>query len=75
MTNSIAAAFTTVALIVSVVMGYYTLTQLKSTKREYFVLWVICVVIYQFGYLFEMTASTICQNLRMAYSLCTSCFL
>ena len=58
MIKDIMVAITTVAMLTSASMVYLTLTRLKSEKREYFILMIICVFIFELAYIFEMTAST-----------------
>ncbi len=59
MINNIMIAVTAVTLAASVCLGYFTLTRLKNSKREFFVLANFCIVIFELGYLSELCASTV----------------
>ena len=58
MVNNIFIIVVTVTLSVYMGIAYVIQTRMKSEKREYFVLFLFSVFIYQLGYFFEMTAST-----------------
>jgi len=58
MINYIMIAILTVTVVTSVVLGYLTLTRLQSKKREFFVLYIFFLFIYEFGYILQITAGT-----------------
>jgi signal transduction histidine kinase len=58
MIGNVIVGLTMITMFTSAGLGYLVLTRMKSTKREYFVLTIFCVVLYEMGYIFEMTAYT-----------------
>ncbi|MCL2604056.1 MAG: ATP-binding protein [Defluviitaleaceae bacterium] len=58
MIGNVIVGLTIVTMFTSAGLGYLALTRMKSTKREYFVLTIFSVVLYEMGYIFEMTAYT-----------------
>lgn len=58
MINMVMIIIITITTAISGGVGYFTLTRMKSVKREFFVLFVFCVFIYELGYILEMTATT-----------------
>ena len=68
--RTIGIAVHIVLLITIASIVYFTLTRLKSVKREYFVLFSFCSFIYVFGVIFQMMANTVDGGLlgwRMVY--------
>jgi signal transduction histidine kinase len=48
----------TITAVISASLGYFALTRLQSKKREFFLLYIICIFITSVGYLLELTATT-----------------
>jgi len=58
MANSIMIVIFSFAAVISAAVMFFTLTRLKSAKREYFVLFALSVFIYEIGSILDMTART-----------------
>jgi signal transduction histidine kinase len=58
MANNIMIGIFSFAAVISAVVMFLTLTRLKSAKREYFVLFALCVFIYEIGSILDMTAGS-----------------
>jgi len=56
--NNIMIIIITITAIISAGLAYFALTRLQSKKREFFVLYIICIFIISVGYLLELTATT-----------------
>ena len=49
----------TVGMLVIAATGVLTLIRMKSAKREYFVLFLFCTVLFELGFIIEIAASTV----------------
>jgi len=58
MLNNIMIAIVALCAIIAASLAYFTLTRLQSKKREFFLLYIICIFITSVGYLLELTATT-----------------
>lgn len=56
--NNIMICVHLLTLITTATFGIFTFTRLKSDRREYFAVFIVCVVIYELGFLYEVLAST-----------------
>ncbi|MCL1819607.1 MAG: ATP-binding protein [Oscillospiraceae bacterium] len=58
MINSIFIGVMSVLAVITIGTMYIVQTRMKSAKREYYVLYLICVTLYELGYILEMMANS-----------------
>ncbi len=59
MLNNFVIATNIIGMIVIATIGVLTLVRMKSAKREYFVLFSFCTVLFELGFIMEIAASTV----------------